>query len=77
MLKKKVRPLSVVKTGRTVKLVKVDAGRGLKNRLASMGVLPNVEMTIVSNGHAGPFVVNVKGSKVVLGRGIANKIMVV
>ena len=76
MHEKEIKPLSLIKAGRTVRLVAVDAGRGLKNRLASMGVLPNVEITVVSNGHAGPFVINVKGSKVVLGRGMANKIMV-
>ena len=47
MFKKEIKPLSLIKTGRTVRLVGVDAGRGLKNRLASMGVLPNVEITVV------------------------------
>ncbi|MHC4332911.1 MAG: FeoA family protein [Planctomycetota bacterium] len=41
-----------------------------------MGILPNVEITVVSNGRPGPFVIIVKNSKVVLGRGMADKIMV-
>jgi len=71
-----LRPLSKVKAGETVKLTRVNAGQGLNSRLASMGLLPNVEITVVRNGHPGPFVISVKGSKMMLGRGIANKIMV-
>ncbi len=71
-----MRPLSVVPAGETVKLAKIDAGRGLNSRLASMGLLPNVEITVVRNSHPGPFVISVKGSKMMLGRGMAHKIMV-
>ncbi|MCX5646263.1 MAG: FeoA family protein [Phycisphaerae bacterium] len=71
-----VRPLSVVKTGDKVLLVRVDAGRGLNNRLASMGFVPEVEISVVSNGHPGPFVVVIKDVKMALGRGVAHKILV-
>jgi Fe2+ transport system protein FeoA len=69
-------PLSTVAAGRKVRLAKVDAGQNLKSRLAAMGLVPSVEMTVVRNGHPGPFVISVKGSKVMLGRGMAQKIMV-
>ena len=70
------RPLSMVKAGEKVRLVSINAGRGLNTRLASMGLLPNVEITVVNNSHPGPFVISVKGSKMMLGRGMAHKIMV-
>jgi len=76
MEQKKVIPLSKIQSGKTVKLVRVEAGRGLNSRLAAMGLLPNVEITVVNNGHPGPFVISVKGSKMMLGRGMADKIMV-
>lgn len=72
----KVIPLSKIRSGRTVKLASVKAGRGLNSRLAAMGLLPNVQITVVNNGHPGPFVVSVKGSRMMLGRGMADKIMV-
>ena len=72
----KVKPLSTVRAGQTVKLASIEAGRGLNSRLAAMGLLPNVEITVVNNGHPGPFVISVKGSKMMLGRGMADKIMV-
>ena len=69
-------PLSVVPTGRTVRLSSIDAGCGLKSKLAAMGMVGNVELFVVSNSSPGPFVVNVKGTKIAIGRGMANKVMV-
>ena len=76
MEQKQVIYLSTIKAGQKVKLAGVEAGRGLNSRLAAMGILPNVELTVVSNGHPGPFVISVKGSRIMLGRGMADKIMV-
>jgi len=76
MKDKQPKPLSMVKTGETVKLVRINAGRGLNNRLASMGLVPNVEITVVKSGHSGPLVIRVKDSKMMLGRGVVNKITV-
>jgi len=70
------KPLSAIRSGEKVRLASVTAGRGLNSRLASMGLLPNVEITVVNNRHPGPFVISVKGSRMMLGRGMAHKIMV-
>ncbi len=74
--KSQVRPLSTVKTGDTVRLVRVRAGRGLNSRLASMGFVPDAQIRVVSNGHPGPFVLVIKDIKMVLGRGVAQKVFV-
>lgn len=76
MGQKEVKPLSAIRSGEKARIVAVSAGRGLNNRLASMGLVTNVEISVISNGHPGPFVISVKGSRVMLGRGMANKIMV-
>lgn len=73
---KDVKPLSAVRSGEKVRLAGIEAGRGLNSRLIAMGLVPNVEITVVSNNHPGPFVIMVKRSKIVLGRGMAQKIMV-
>ncbi len=70
------QPLSTAKAGQSVRVVRIDAGRGLNSRLASMGLVANAELKVVSNGHPGPFVLIVKDAKVVLGRGVAQKILV-
>ena len=69
-------PLAMVKAGQRVHLVAVDAGCGLQARLADMGLVPGVEIEVVRNSLRGPFIVAVKGSRVVLGHGITQKIMV-
>jgi Fe2+ transport system protein FeoA len=76
MEKQNLKPLSQVAKGRTVMLVRVDAGCGLNNRLAAMGLLPNVQFKVMDNQHPGPFVINLKGSRMALGHGMANKIIV-
>ena len=76
MENKQLKPLSEVNAGETVKLAGINAGQSLKSRLASMGLVPDVEITVVNNSHPGPFVITVKNTKVMLGRGMAHKIMV-
>lgn len=73
---KEVRFLSTVGAGESVRVVRIGAGRGLNNRLASMGLVASTQLRVVSNGHPGPFVLIVKDAKVVLGRGVAQKILV-
>jgi len=70
-------PLSSVEKGKKVRLVSVEAGQSLKGRLTAMGLLPNVEIVVLNNEAPGPFVIRVKDSKMVVGRGMAHKILVV
>lgn len=76
MISDSAKPLSKVEAGTTVRFVSVDAGHGLKQRLAAMGLLPNVRITVLCNWHCGRLIVNVKNTKVVLGRGMAHRVMV-
>jgi len=71
-----LKPLSSVEAGQTVRLAAIHAGRGLRSRLVAMGLGPNVQITVVNNRHPGPFVISVRGAKMMLGRGMADKIMV-
>lgn len=66
----------MVQTGKRVRVVGIDGGRRLQARLAQMGLIPGVEIDVINNTFHGPFIVGVKGSRVVLGRGMALKITV-
>ncbi|MEA2064641.1 MAG: FeoA family protein [Gemmatimonadota bacterium] len=68
--------LSNIEAGKVVRMVSIEGGSNLRARLASMGLLPGVEIQVVKNLSAGPFIVQVKGSRLVLGRGMAQKIVV-
>jgi len=69
-------PLTIVQAGRRVRLVAVDAGCGLRGRLTALGLVPGAEIEVLHNSQRGPFLIEVKGSRVMLGRGMAQKIMV-
>ena len=69
-------PLSTFKSGVIVKLVSVGGGHGLRARLASMGLLPGVEVEIKSDSSRGPLILAILGGRVMLGRGMAEKILV-
>ena len=69
-------PLLNVPTGHTVRLVDVRAGHGLRHRLAAMGLLPNVAVTVLRNEGRGQVIVQVKNTRIVLGRGMAHHVLV-
>uniref|UniRef100_A0A7C4RQI0 Ferrous iron transport protein A n=1 Tax=Desulfatirhabdium butyrativorans TaxID=340467 RepID=A0A7C4RQI0_9BACT len=69
-------PLTIVQAGRRVRFVAVNAGHSLQGRLASMGLVPGVEIEVLRNSPHGPFLIAVKGSRIMLGRGMAHQIVV-
>jgi ferrous iron transport protein A len=69
-------PLAIVQSGRQVTVVAIQAGHGLQGRLANMGLVPGTEIRVLSNPMQGPFLIEVKGSRIMLGRGMAQKIIV-
>ena len=69
-------PLSLIDSGNKVRLHTVQAGRRLTAHLASMGLVPGVEVEVVSKSTKGPVVVSVKETRLVLGRGMVSKILV-
>lgn len=68
--------LAAAGSGETVKVVSVRAGWGLQRRLTDMGLTPGTLLRVVSAGHPGQIVIEVRGSRLALGRGIAGKIFV-
>jgi ferrous iron transport protein A len=69
-------PLVIVQAGRRVRFIAVEAGHELQGRLAAMGLIPGVEIEVLGNSLHGPFLIAVKGSRIMLGRAMAQKIMV-
>lgn len=69
-------PLSLVAAGRTVRLVRLQGGGGFQHRLAEMGLVPGVRFTVIGRGSPGPCIVELKGGRLVLGRGMVNRIFV-
>jgi len=69
-------PLAMISQGEEVTVMDIRAGRGLTKRLAEMGLTPGVTLSIITNHMPGPILVDLRGSRLVLGHGITQKIMV-
>lgn len=53
----------------------IQCGEGCRARLASLGITPGVRIRVLRNA-GGPLLLEVRGSRLALGRGIASKILV-
>jgi Fe2+ transport system protein FeoA len=69
-------PLSMASPGETVRVTAVRAGWGLQRRLADLGLTLGVKVRVISSGRPGPVVLDVRGSRLALGQGVAHKIIV-
>jgi len=72
-----VKCLSECEKGEVVEVLGVDAGFKAKRRLANLGIIPGVSITKKKSApFKGPVEIKVKGSSLVVGRGLAEKIIV-
>ena len=62
--------------GEMVTVETVRAGWGLQRRLNDLGITPGVQVKVISGGRSGHLVLDVRGSRLALGRGVAGKIIV-
>ncbi|REG10310.1 FeoA family protein [Pelolinea submarina] len=66
-----------VNNGNWVKVIKVAGGIEMERRLAQLGFLPGNKVRIIRSApFHGPLLLDVEGREIVLGRGVANKVMV-
>jgi len=69
--------LTECEKGEEVSVIRVNAGHNAKTRLANLGVVPGTKITKTKNApFKGPIEIIVKGSSLVIGRGLASKIIV-
>ena len=63
-------------SGTPWRLVSVHGGQGMRARLAEMGLVPGEQVVVVRNRFPGPLILEVKGSRLLLGAGMASRIRV-
>ena len=54
----------------------IRGGRGLINRLTAMGLTPGTIVHVLKSGGPGPLLIEVRDTRIALGRGVAMKIYV-
>ena len=68
--------LSTLQAGKVARIQKMEGGHTFLSRLASLGFTPGAQLKVVQNYGRGPIIVNLRGTRVALGRGEAARIMV-
>lgn len=68
-------PLSMLSPGKRARVTAVHGGYGLNRRLAEMGLSVGAEIVLLRFG-GGPVVVDILGTRLMLGRGMAHRIIV-
>jgi ferrous iron transport protein A len=66
-----------VNNGNWVRVLRVAGGIGMERRLAQLGFIPGNKVRIIRSApFHGPLLLDVEGREIVLGRGVAVKVMV-
>jgi Fe2+ transport system protein FeoA len=73
---KDVVMLTLARAGQLVCVSAVDGSHGTGNRLAHLGLMSGHLVRMIRPSRHGPVVVEVKGSRLALGHGLARQIMV-
>jgi len=61
--------------GQPVRLVRIDGGKKLTRRLIELGLTPGVRLRVLQDS-GGPVILAVRDSRIALGRGMAEKLVV-
>jgi len=69
-------PLSELETGETAIVQDLRGGYGFRSRLAVLGFTPGVKITMLQNLSHGPIIVNLRDTRIALGRGEAKRVLV-
>ena len=69
-------PLCASIPGQPLTVVGFHGGPGMQRRLADMGLTPGTELKLISRDNRGPVIIELRGSRLALGRGVAHHIMV-
>ena len=69
-------PLALARTDTDLVVTGFAGGCGFQRRLADMGILPGVPVRVVGGGYGGPVIIDMRGCRLGLGRGLIQRILV-
>jgi len=75
-MKGELLPLTMVVPDREVTLISIAGGRGLRARLTDMGLNEGMKLKVLHSHRPGPCIVLAGNTRLVLGHGMAQKILV-
>ncbi|MFP4564482.1 MAG: ferrous iron transport protein A [Spirochaetia bacterium] len=72
----KVQSLSNLTSGESALVVTVDGGKGSRQKLFDLGIVPGKVISVVQGAKRHPYIVRVGETKIMLGWGMVEKIYV-
>ena len=75
-MRRQIMPLALAPGGRQLSVKDVRGGWGLRQKMADMGLTPGTQLRVVSGCHPGPLLIDVRGTRLGIGFGVAQKILV-
>ena len=70
-------PLTLLKAGHSGKVVQIQGGQGMLNRLSALGIRPGKRITQVSSMlMRGPVTIQIDGAQVAMGFGMARRVII-
>ncbi len=68
--------LEMLETGKRAVIARIHGGNGKRNNLLDLGLVPGVPVRMIQGGRRGPVILEVLGSRVILGHGLADAVEV-
>ncbi len=68
--------LTEAEEGREVEIISIEAGLHATKRLSDLGLTPKTKIKVLRKAISGPIEIELRGSKLVVGRGLASKIFI-
>lgn len=68
--------LSELKPGKCAIVESILGGKHLRQKLVNLGMIPGSEVRVVRANRMGPMVLDVQGSQIMIGQGMAKRINV-
>lgn len=69
-------PLSTLSAGQSARVASIEGGVGFRRKMTDMGIIPGKRITMAQGWGRGPRVVAVDDTRVMLGHGMLQKILV-
>ncbi len=69
-------PLALAPAGQELELVSISGGRRFQHRMVEMGLASGVRFSMVARGSPGPCILQLKETRLVVGRGMIDRLFV-
>ena len=74
--KKSLSSLADIREQDGCRVISISGGQGFRNKMYQLGIHGMDELTVLRNGRSGPLVVEIGGTRLIIGRRMAERIWV-